>query len=50
MFKIDRTISFRGVDIEYERVFLPYFRDYVIDWSRIPDEVNAILDMKEKGD
>ncbi len=38
------------IPIENERLFLPYFRDYVIDWSRIPDEVNAILDMKKKGD
>lgn len=38
------------IPIEYERLFLPYFRYYVIDWSRIPDEVNSILDMKKKGD
>lgn len=37
------------IPIENERMFLPYFRDYVIDWSRIPDEVNAILDMKKKA-
>ena len=38
------------IPIENERVFLPYFGDYVIDWSRMPDEVNAILDIKKKAD
>lgn len=38
------------IPIESERMFLSFFRDYVIDWSRMPDEVNAILDMKKKGD
>ena len=38
------------IPIESERMFLPYFGDYVIDWSRMPDEVNAILDIKKKAD
>ena len=37
------------IPIESERMFLPYFKDYVIDWLRMPDEVNAILDIKKKA-
>ncbi|EIC75004.1 hypothetical protein HMPREF1115_0762 [Streptococcus oralis SK610] len=38
------------IPVESERMFLPYFKDYVIDWLRMPDEVNAILDIKKKAD
>lgn len=38
------------IPVEPERMFLSHFRDYVIDWSRMPDEVNAILDIKKKAD
>ena len=27
------------------RVYLTYFKQYILDWSRIHEDVNAILDM-----
>ena len=33
------------IPVEPSRIFLTYFKEYILDWSRIPEEVNAILDM-----
>ena len=27
------------------KIYRAYFKEYILDWSRIPEEVNAILDM-----
>ena len=27
------------------KIYRTYFKEYILDWSRIPEEVNAILDM-----
>ena len=27
------------------KIYRTYFKEYMLDWSRIPEEVNAILDM-----
>ena len=33
------------IPVESSRIFRTYFKEYILDWSRIPEEVNAILDM-----
>ena len=32
------------------KIYRTYFKEYILDWSRIPDEVNAILEIKKKAD
>ena len=33
------------IPVEPSKIFRTYFKEYILDWSRIPEEVNAILDM-----
>ena len=33
------------IPVESSKIFRTYFKEYILDWSRIPEEVNAILDM-----
>lgn len=35
------------IPVEPSRIYRTYFKDYILDWSRISEEVNAILDMKK---
>lgn len=36
------------IPVEPSRIFRTYFKEYILDWSRIPEEVNAILDMTKQ--
>jgi len=38
------------IPVEPSKIFRTYFKEYILDWSRIPEEVNAILDIKKKAD
>lgn len=33
------------IPIEPSRFYRTYFKEYILDWSRIHEDVNAILDM-----
>ena len=36
------------IPVEPSRIFRTYFKEYLLDWLRIPEEVNAILDMTKQ--
>lgn len=38
------------IPVEPSKIFRTYFKEYILDWSRISEEVNAILDIKKKAD
>lgn len=33
------------IPVEPSKIFRTYFKEYILDWSRIHEDVNAILDM-----
>lgn len=33
------------IPVEPSKFYRTYFKEYILGWSRIPEEVNAILDM-----
>lgn len=33
------------IPIEPSKIFRTYFKEYILDWSRIHEDINAILDM-----
>lgn len=33
------------IPVESSKIFRTYFKEYILDWSRIHEDVNAILDM-----
>lgn len=38
------------IPVEPSRFYRTYFKEYILDWSRIHEDVNAILDIKKKED
>lgn len=38
------------IPVEPSRFYRTYFKEYILDWSRIHEDVNAILDIKKKAD
>lgn len=38
------------IPVEPSKIFRTYFKEYILDWSRIHEDVNAILDIKKKAE